>query len=159
MTDDRQTHSNRAQTRAKAQARREARAALAETSFEALAAGWSVRQVAELRKVSVRTIQREIDQVIDERRLDAPDRYIHLQATRLTKALRLADSGMDRGELAAITPLLKVVAQLDRYHGLHERAAVAASASAAIPLLPAPPLALTHAASSDETVDATDSGA
>ncbi len=64
----------------------------------------------------MRTIQREIDRAVAERRLDAPDRFVHLQVARLTKALRVADIRLDRGELAAVAPLVKVVATLDRYH-------------------------------------------
>ena len=47
---------------------------------------------------------------------------------------------LERGELQAIGPLTKVVAALDRYHGL-------TSAPLAVPrsFLPTPPLALTHA--------------
>ncbi len=38
--------------------------------------GWSLQQIADARKVSVRTVQREIDRAIAERRLDAPDRFV-----------------------------------------------------------------------------------
>lgn len=89
---------------------------MSENAFEALASGWSVSQIADARKVSVRTIQREIERAVAERRLDAPDQFVHLQVARLTKALRVADSRLDRGELAAVAPLVKVVAALDRYH-------------------------------------------
>ncbi len=131
----------RSELRAAAQARRAAKAALCDTSFEALAAGWSVQQIADLRKVSVRTIQREIDSAIAERRLDAPDRFVHLQVARLTKALRVADLRLDRGELAAIGSMVKVVAALERYHQRPDPAPVAPPPD----LSPsAPPLAITH---------------
>jgi hypothetical protein len=135
------------------------KAALSENTFEVLAAGWSVQQIADARKVSVRTIQREIERAVAERRLDAPDRFVHLQVARLTKALRVADSRLDRGELAAVAPLVKVVAALDRYHWLIDPPDPVHAPPANLPL-PAPPLALTHAAPpSDTAEEATDFGA
>lgn len=117
-----------------------------QVSFDALAAGWSIEQIAELRKVSPRTVRREVDRALDERRLDAPARYAHLQVARLTKALRLADASIDRGELKAIGPLVKVVRALDHYHGLFDVSRPSSPApTAAAPALPAPPLQLTHA--------------
>ena len=162
MADDPEFLSNRARTRAAARARREAKAALRQASFDALAGGWSVRRIAEARKVSVKTVSREIDRAVAERRLDAPDRFVHLQVARLTKALRLVDIRIDRGELAAVGPLMKVVAALERYHGLDDRTEPATPAPRAP--LPAPPLALALAApplddSAEPTVEGTVFGA
>ncbi len=150
------TLSKRATAQTAARKRREANAALSENAFQALAGGWSVRQIAEVRKVSARTIQREIERAVAKRRLDAPDRFIHLQLARLTKALRVTDVRLDHGELAAVAPLLKVVAALERYHrSIDPRDPV--HAPLAHLALPAPPLALTHAAArSGATEDATD---
>ncbi len=92
--------------------------------------------------LSARTIRREIDRAVEEKRLDAPDRYVHLQVRRLTKALRAADARIDRGDMAAVAPFLKVVAALDRYHGLKEPFRPSQRARRAIPPDPAPPLAL-----------------
>jgi DNA-binding CsgD family transcriptional regulator len=147
--------SKRGQARRRAKARQVSDAAEREAVFEAMAAGWSPQQIADARNVSVKTIRREIDRALAERRLDARDHYAHLQVARLTKALRLADAMIERGELKAVAPLVKVVAALDRYHGLGLRSLPAAPrAPLAIPpeppalLLsePAPPLALTCAA-------------
>jgi hypothetical protein len=107
--------------RAAANARRTAKAAFRQASFDLLASGYSLEQIAAARKVSVRTIKREIDSVLAERRLDAPERYIHLQVARLTKALRLADVAIERADLKAVQALVKVVNSLDRYHGLNGR--------------------------------------
>lgn len=153
------TLSKRATAQTAARKRREANAALSENAFQALAGGWSVRQIAEVRKVSVRTIQREIERAVAKRRLDAPDRFIHLQLARLTKALRVTDVRLDHGELAAVASHLKVVAALERYHrSIDPRDPV--HAPLAHLALPAPPLALTHAASQCDTAErATDFGA
>jgi len=64
------------------------------------------------------SVRRAVDPAIAERRQDSPDRYIHLQVARLTKALRAADIKIEKGDLKAIAPLVRVVAELDRYHGL-----------------------------------------
>jgi hypothetical protein len=110
--------------------------------FEAMASGFSIEEIAEMRKVSPRTIRREVDRTLNERRLDAPERYVHFQVARLTKVVRVADAGLDRGDLRAIGPMIKAVKELDRYHGLREfcRAALPA------PRLPPPPLRLASAA-------------
>jgi hypothetical protein len=155
MADDPEPSSKRADARKAAEARREAKAAYREALFQALASGWTTRQIADARKVSLRTIQREIDRAVAERRLDAPDRFVHLQVARLTKALRVADIRLDRGELAAIAPLVKVVAALDRYHRPIDPSDPAHRPPADLPL-PAPPLALTHAASPSDAAEATE---
>ena len=97
-------------------------------------------------QVSVAAVRREIEGAIVERRLDAPDRYIHVQVARLTKALRAADDSIERGDLKAVAPFVKLVAALDRYHGLAARSRPAPPAALAPPrqFTPSPPLALTH---------------
>jgi AraC-like DNA-binding protein len=127
-----------AKKRASAKARREARAQMRQVVFEAMASGFSIEEIADMRKVSSRTIRREVDRTLDERRLDAPDRYIHFQVARLNKAVRVADAGLDRGELRAISPMIKAVKELDRYHGLGalSRAALPAPRTARLPPRP-----------------------
>ena len=97
-----------------------AKLAWSQNSFDLLASGYMPEQIAEVRKVSVRTIRREIDAAIARRRLDAPEQYIHLQVARLTKALRFADAALERGDLKAVRALVEVVAAMDRYHGLSD---------------------------------------
>ncbi len=146
MSDSGAGGSARAEARHVAKARRAAKARLSEVVFGALAAGWSIEQIAEMRRVGPRTVRREMDRALDARRLAAPDRYAHLQVARLTKALRVADAALDRGELGAIAPMLKVVNALDRYHGGAAVAPVALEAPAFVPAaLPAPLLRLTAA--------------
>jgi hypothetical protein len=128
-----------------------AKAAFSQSSFDLLASGYSAEQIAEARKVSIRTIRREIDTAIARRRLDAPERYIHLQVARLTKALRFADAALERGDLKAVRALVEVVAAMDRYHGLIDTSKDRARPSSPSALegrptvAPAPPLRLFHA--------------
>jgi hypothetical protein len=143
MTNEHAPPSGRAGARARRRARREARIAECEGYFELLAAGYSCRQIAEAAKVDARTVKRAIDRAIDERRLDAPDRYVHLQVARLTKALRLAYASIERGELKAVGPMMRLVAALDRYHGLGDASAPLRQPASAPPApLAPPPLAL-----------------
>ncbi len=149
MTNDPTTRSERAKLRTTAQGRRAARAVLREGSFELLASGYSLQQIAAARKVSVATIRREIDQAIAERRLNAPESYVHLQIARLSKALCLADASLEDGNLKALAPFVKIVAELDRYHRFAAPEKLLALERPTIAPEPRPaPLALTHAAAS-----------
>ncbi|MGD1016681.1 MAG: hypothetical protein ABR863_09630 [Roseiarcus sp.] len=70
---------------------------------------------------------------------------------RLTKAMRVVDLNLENGDLKAVEPLLKVMAQLDRYHAL------SLAAPDPPPLaLPTPPLALT---ASNAIAEGTENGA
>jgi AraC-like DNA-binding protein len=146
MSEETLPASKRAKARAATKERRAKAAALRQGYFNALASGFTAEEIAEASHASVRTVRREIDRTLDERRLDSPERYAHLQVARLTKALRLADARIEQGDLAAVGPLATLVAALDRYHGLCVRSLPAAGAAPAWPALPPPPLALTHAA-------------
>jgi hypothetical protein len=158
MTEDQEAQSGRARERAATSARKKAKLAWSQSSFDLLASGYGPEQIAEVRKVSVRTIRREIDSAIARRQLDAPERYVHLQVARLTKALRFADAALERGDLKAVRALVEVVAAMDRYHGqsgaFRDRASaglpgpLALHSSAAPELLP--PLRLSHAGSPAE---------
>jgi thioesterase domain-containing protein len=151
MTEETPPPSNRAKARAATTARRARVAALRQGYFDALVSGFTPDEIAEATHANVRTIRREIDRALDERRLDSPERYAHLQVARLTKALRLADARIEQGDLTAVGPLATLVAALDRYHGLRPPSAPPLSVPLASLALPPPPLALTHAPPPAET--------
>ena len=156
MSEPQEAQSGRARVRGAAKARKMAKLAWSQNSFDLLASGYTPEQIAEVREVSVRTIRREIDAAIARRRLDAPERYVHLQVARLTKALRFADAALERGDLKAVRALVEVVAAMDRYHGLSDAFRDRASPGLSGPLelhAPAaapPPLKLFHAAAPPE---------
>ncbi len=133
-----------------------AKLAWAQSSFDLLASGYSPEQIAEVRKVSVRTIRREIDSAIAGRKLDAPDRYVHLQVARLTKALRFADAALERGDLKAVKALVTVVSAMDRYHALSDALRDRANPGLSVPheIEAPPPLQLFHAVSPPEETSA-----
>ena len=73
--------------------------------------------LADLRKVSPRTVRRDLDRALSIRRLDAPERYAHLQIARLTKAGGAADEMLDQGDVKGVPLMLRAVAALDRFQG------------------------------------------
>ena len=77
--------SERGRLRALAQKRRVTRAERREIMFDLVVAGYSRELIAQKLCVSLETVRREVEKAIDQRRLDAPDRYVRLQVTRLTR--------------------------------------------------------------------------
>ena len=138
---------DRAQPRPPSTTRRRKRIERREAYFDLLASGYSYRQIAEAMKVTPLSVRRAVDRAIAERRLDAPDRYVHLQDARLSKALRAADMRIEEGDLKAVAPFVRVVAELDRYHGLGAKyqRRLDPRALGALAADPRPPLALAHA--------------
>ncbi len=117
-----------------------------ETYFDLLMSGYSVPQIAKATAMSVTAVRRAIAQALAERRLDAPEDYARLQVARLNKALLCADMALEEGDVKAIPQFVKVVAELDRYHGLARPAQPGRPARPRRIARPAPaPLALTHA--------------
>jgi hypothetical protein len=115
-----------------------------EAYFDLLVSGYSVEQIATHMKTSPSAVRRAVAQALANRRLDAPEDYARLQVARLTKALRCADASLEEGDLKAIAPFLKVVRELNLYHGVNF--GLARPAPAAPPEIApvSPPLALTH---------------
>ncbi len=141
--------SARAEARAAAKVRRLKQIERREACFSLFASGYTPHEIARELKVSAATVRRMIDQAIDDRRLDAPDRYARVQVARLSKMLSALDSKLERGDTSTVGPLLKLFAALDRYHGMnmqYSRLGPPAVERPAVPVLaPAVPLALTHA--------------
>jgi hypothetical protein len=121
MTDSPPPAETRETVRARRLERRMRRAEWRQSCFELVSAGHSYAEVAKWLMVSERTVRRDVARAIDERRLDAPERYIHLQVDRLNRALRAADGRVERGDMKAVAPLIKLIGALDRYHGLDAR--------------------------------------
>jgi hypothetical protein len=145
-TDNSTPISTRAEARAKRRKREAAKMAFREACFEALTEGLTHELIAERCGVSVATVRREIDRAIDARQIRPPERHVHVQIARATKALQMLNVQITEGAIAAVTPYLRTLAALDRYHGLAGLLAPVERRRHAPPPLPAPPLALTHAA-------------
>ena len=115
--------SERARKRAAGKILREALIKRREMYFDLLVSGYSIEQIASHTKTSVSAVRRAVGQALAKRRLDTPEDYARLQVARLTKALRCADVSLEEGDLKAIAPFLKVVRELNLYHGVDFAAA------------------------------------
>ena len=136
--------SERARKRAAGKIRRQGLIERREAYFDLLVSGYSIEQIASHTGKSSAAVRRMIGQALARRQLDAPEDYARLQVARLTKALRCADVSLEQGDLKAIAPFVKVVRELNLYHGVHIGPAQYAPASLPEIAPPSPPLALTH---------------
>ena len=57
-------------------------------------------------------------EILNKRAPRAPAEYVALQVNRLNEALIVATSAMSNANLDAIDRVVKIVRELDRYHGL-----------------------------------------
>ena len=143
--------SARARMRAAAQERGQERVRERGEILDLVVSGYTYEAIAESLRLSVKSVRRATEKAIEQRQLDGGAHYVHLQVLRLTKAMRVVDLNLDKGDLKAVEPLLKVIAQLDKYHALSQ------PAPAPPPLaLARPPLAL---AAPDATEIGTEKGA
>lgn len=143
--------SGRERLRRRAREERAAKRARRDTILELVVSGCDHAMIAKGMKLSMTTVRREVDKAIDQRQLDTPARYVRMQVERLTKALRAIDLHIDRGDLTAVDPLVKVVNALDRYHAFAYSNSFVAEPTR---LAHAKPLALVHAAPPAEPVKA-----
>ena len=96
--------------------RRVARVRRREALFDMAASGYSIETIAAQFALTPKTVRRDMARVVEARRPDAAEHFIHLQIARLHKALRTSEAALDRGDLRGVGPLVRIVAQLDRYH-------------------------------------------
>ena len=144
MSDELKPISERARKRAAGKILREMLIRRREAYFDLLVSGYSIEQIASHTKTSPSVVRRAVGQALAKRQLDAPEDYARLQVARLTKALRCADISLEEGDLSAIAPFVKVVRELNLYHGVNF--GPARTAPGALPEIAptSPPLALTH---------------
>ena len=130
--------SKRSAQRKAAVALAQERARRRELILEYVARGMDRADIAHTVGVSLRTVFREVNRALDERRPLATNRYLRLQVERLNRTL----VGLDRllheeGDVRAAAPLLAILDRLDRFHGLQTLA----------PPEPSRPRAIAHAPS------------
>ncbi len=142
--------SSDARRRLDRRARRKKAAALRDASFDWLASGFTHQEIAAARQVSVAVVRRDIAKAIRARQIETREGHAQLQVARLTRGLALVANRVERGDLAAIGPLVKIVAALDRYQGADPRPALPLpaprKAARGVASIAAPPPALTYAA-------------
>jgi hypothetical protein len=112
--------------------------------IEKLAAGVTIEEIAASEGISRNWARERKAAILAERAIDRPHEFIQLQIRRLNEAMLVAYSSMTSGNVKAVDQVIKVVRELDRYHGFgpdHGAPNHAPSLPAAAPLalaLPAP---------------------
>jgi hypothetical protein len=103
-----------------AEARRAARQAKAsrEKRFvEGLNRGASVAEIAEWEDVSENRMRALVGDILARRMPAPPAQFLAMQVNRLNEALRLSFGAMSGANLQAVDRVVKIVRELDRYHG------------------------------------------
>jgi hypothetical protein len=113
---------------------------------EQLAAGVAIEEIAANGGISPQWARRRKAAILAKRAIDPPLEFIQLQIRRLSEAMLVAYSAMSDGDLHAVDHVIKIVRELDRYHGFgpHSNAQrLTGPGPAGPPLaLPAPPTRL-----------------
>ena len=105
--------------------------------IEKLAAGVTIEEIAASEGISRKWAQERKSAILAERTIDPPHEFIQLQIRRLNEAMLVAYSSMTTGNVKAVDQVIKVVRELDRYHGFG-----AIPSPQSFPEPPPPPLAL-----------------
>jgi hypothetical protein len=112
-----------------------------ERIFFRLVEGASYLTIAREEKCSVHRVREIVAQAVAAQAAQPPAEFVRLQIARLNDAVAVSHAKMLTGSLQAVDRLVKVVEQLDRYHGATSQAAMAgdpAQGLARIAAAPAP---------------------
>ncbi len=85
--------------------------------IEKLAAGVTIEEIAASEGISVKWARERKAALLASRVIDTPHEFIKLQIRRLNEAMLVAYSSMTTGNVKAVDQVIKVVRELDRYHG------------------------------------------
>jgi hypothetical protein len=124
--------------RKKLRAGRKEAALRRERILERLVEGGSYLAIASEENCSVQWVRRIVAEALSARDIDPPAHFARLQIARLNHALSIANVHMLEGRLAAVDRYLKIVEQLDRYHGLKNAVRAADAAPPRALAAPAP---------------------
>src|ERR1700722_15830282 len=81
----------------------------------------SLPEIAAREGVTERRIRQRVQEILARRAPRAPAEFVALQVNRLNEALLVAYSAMANQNLEAVDRVVKIVRELDRYHGLAAR--------------------------------------
>jgi hypothetical protein len=137
-------------TRIKPKRRRTTKRELAKRDLrfiEKLAAGVTIEEIAASEGISPRWARERKAAILAERAIEPPHEFIQLQIRRLSEAMLVAYSAMSNGNLQGVDRVVKIVRELDRYHGFgpysnSERLAAPGPVEPPPLALPEPPPAL-----------------
>jgi DNA-binding CsgD family transcriptional regulator len=82
-----------------------------------LNAGVSVAEIAQSERVTERNMRATVRDVLARRAPQPPAEFLAVQISRLSEALLVSYSAMGGGNLEAVDRVVKIVRELDRYHG------------------------------------------
>jgi hypothetical protein len=85
--------------------------------IEKLAAGVTIEEIAASEGISPQWARARKAAILAQRAIDPPHEFMQLQIRRLSEAMLVAYSAMSAGNVKAVDQVLKVVRELDRYHG------------------------------------------
>lgn len=108
-----------------AEARREARRkkdAREKHIVNLLNRGVSMAELAARERVTLRRMQILVKIILARRAPSAPAEYLALQVSRLNEAMFVACGEMSKGNLKAVDQLMRLVREMDRYHGFFPNA-------------------------------------
>ena len=104
--------------------------------------GASIAEIAAREGLTERRTRQRVQEVLAKRAPRPPAEFVALQVSRLNEALLVAYSAMGGQNLEAVDRVVRIVRELDRYHGLACPDFAAAPAPPSPPRLMRPPLAL-----------------
>jgi hypothetical protein len=79
--------------------------------------GVSVAEIAERFGVTEKRMRALVKEILARRMPEAPEEFAAVQISRLNEALMVAYSAMSPGNLKAVALVVRIVRELDRYHG------------------------------------------
>jgi hypothetical protein len=126
-------------------ARRRARGARAgreQQIVNLLNAGVSVAEIAQSQGVTHRRMRMIVAEILARRAPQPPAEFLAVQISRLSEALLVSYSAMGGGNLEAVDRVVKIVRELDRYHGFAGIERPARTDDRRLPQPAPPPLAL-----------------
>lgn len=85
--------------------------------IERLAAGLMIEEIALREGVSARRVRERVSAILARRAHDSPGEFAQMQIRRLSEAMLVAYSAMSGGNLKAVDRVVRIVRELDRYHG------------------------------------------
>ena len=103
------------------EARRAARVAKAKRErriVDLLNRGVSVAEIAAREEVTEKRMRALVSEILARRMPEPPAEFLALQVSRLNEALLVAYGAMSGANLRAVDRVVKIVRELDRYHGL-----------------------------------------
>jgi hypothetical protein len=86
-----------------------------------LNAGITVDEIAARERVSVKRMRNLVRETLARHQPEPPAEFVALQLSRLREALLVTYSAMGGGNLGAVDRVVKIVREMDRYHGFPPR--------------------------------------